>query len=252
MNIINNKLDFKYGIALWIVLLCVGLLYFQGISSGFILDDEINLEEIENIQAANYWQDSFRFIFSGQAGPLGRPISLLSFTLQSYAWPNAAYFKYINTCLHLLIGSLIFWFLLLLGRFLPIKNNFLLPLSLISTAIWLFSPLQTSTVLYVIQRMVQIATLFSILSFIIYLQGRQYLIKQQIKRGLVWMSLGIGGFGLLAIFSKETAALIPLFILVIEFTLLQHIEKNTYLAYLGKYFFIYACCNYFYLFNIYG
>jgi hypothetical protein len=226
MNIKNNNLDFKYGIALWIVLLCVAVLYFQGISSEFILDDEINLEEIKNIQEINYWQDSFRFIASGQAGPLGRPISLFSFTLQSYAWPDAAYFKYINICLHLLIGSLIFWFLLILGRLLNIKNSFLLPLSLMSTTIWLFSPLQTSTVLYVIQRMVQIATLFSMLSFIAYLHGRQHLLRQQIKRGLAWMSLGVGGFGLLAIFSKENAALIPLFILVIEFTLLQHLAKT--------------------------
>jgi hypothetical protein len=222
----NNKIDLKYGIALWILLLCIGVFYTQGIASNFILDDISNIEAIKNIQPNTYWQDSLHFIFNGQAGPLGRPVSLFSFSLQSYAWPNAEIFKTINIFLHLLIGSLIFWFLLILGRLIKIKNNFLLPFCFISTTIWLLSPLQISTVLYVVQRMTQLSALFSLLSFITYLYGRQYFDQQQIKRGLVWMSLGLGFFGLLAIFSKENAVLIPLFILVIEFTLLQHLVKS--------------------------
>ena len=82
-------------------------------------------------------------------------------------------------------------------------------------AAWLLSPLFVSTVLYVIQRMAQLATLFSLLGLLSYVIGRQ----QMAHRSRVGVALILASLMVcwpLATFSKENGAILPLLLFVTE------------------------------------
>lgn len=87
---------------------------------------------------------------------------------------------------------------------------------MLSAAFWVLHPYFVSTTLYIVQRMAQLTTLFSLLGIIGYLKGRFLLDKRPIV-SYVTMTLSIGLGTLLATLSKENGALLPLLLLVIEF-----------------------------------
>jgi hypothetical protein len=221
-------LQLTYGSMFFLLLLGTTWLYWSGLHSIFILDDEANLEPLTNIidtDVAGIGQ----FVTEGAAGQLGRPLSLLTFALQFHSWPlNVWDFKYVNLMIHLLNGCLVFWFILLLCRILALSTARSLLLALLTATVWLLHPLQVSTVLYVVQRMTQLATLFTLVGLITYLQGRQYLSQSQLLKGFLWVSLGIGLGGTLATLSKENGVLLVLYVLVLEVTLLQSLPKPPY------------------------
>ena len=91
-------------------------------------------------------------------------------------------------------------------------------IAVLACGVWLLHPYMVSTTLYVVQRMAQLATLFCLAGIAVYLYGRLQLATQP-RRAYILMSLGLGAGTLLATFSKENGALLPLLILVIEFCL---------------------------------
>src|SRR5579859_1790245 len=98
------------------VLLCIAwFAYRPGLSGVFLFDDFANLPTLGAYgpvdNAAAFW----RYLTSGNADPVGRPLALLSFLLDANNWPADAYaFKRDNVLLHLLNGALL---ALLLRRF---------------------------------------------------------------------------------------------------------------------------------------
>jgi protein O-mannosyl-transferase len=199
-----------------------GGLYSVGVSPVFILDDGPNLSELDYVKKHH---SVLEFLSQGSAGPLGRPVSLLSFALQADEYPNATNFKYINIFIHLLIGIFIYHLLNLIGRLLEWKNQKVFWISFIGTALWLLSPIQVSTVLYVIQRMAQLSVLFIVIGLVAYLKGREWLSQGKLHQGYWLASLGLIVAGLLALFSKENGILIILYVWVIEATLLQSMSQ---------------------------
>jgi len=226
---------FRISAILLFLMLCGGL-YSFGISPLLILDDDPNLSELTQVKKH---QNILEFIQAGTAGPLGRPISLFSFALQADSYPNATSFKYINIAIHLLIAGLIYNLLMMIGRLLkyPLRTVFLV--SFICTAIWALSPIQVSTVLYVIQRMAQLSILFIVFGLLFYLKGRELLIQEKYLQGYLVASVGLVISGLLAIFSKENGVLILLYLWVVEATVLSNLPKPRYWLY-WKAVFIYA------------
>jgi len=207
--------------------LCGGL-YSFGVSPLFILDDDPSLSGLMQVKEQH---NILEFIQNGTAGPLGRPISLLSFALQADEYPNATAFKYVNIIIHLLIGGLIYNLLMLIGRFSKWSLEKAFWISFFSTLIWLISPIQVSTVSYVVQRMAQLSIFFTVAGLLFYLKGREWLIQEKHFKGYLTVSLGIGLGGLLAIFSKENGVLIILYLWVLEATLLQHLPKPRFWIY---------------------
>ncbi|WP_353570616.1 hypothetical protein [Candidatus Albibeggiatoa sp. nov. BB20] len=220
----------RYYLAIFsLVLVCTAGLYWQGLNGVFIFDDDQNLAYLSVIDEADYWPTAAQFISEGFAGALGRPISLASFALQYKAYPdNIQAFKAVNIILHLINGCLVFAFILLLTRLLKISTQHGLFLALCTASIWLLNPLHVSTVLYVIQRMTQFATLFSLLGLIVYLLGREAIAYDRPIRGFLLVSTGIGLGVILAAFSKENGILLALLVLVLEWTVLSHYIKPRY------------------------
>lgn len=212
----------KYAIpAIFLSVLClVYLIYSSGFTGVFIFDDIPNLKPLGNWSDKETWIRVLLFLYHGESGPTGRPVSLLTFLQSGLNWPTDAYdFKRVNVLLHMLAGVFVFLFIRMLPVFPSANAQLMLALSVM--AIWLFHPLNVSTVLFVIQRMTILSALFSLISLIFYLSIRNSFIAANRKR-VICLTTGLILFLLLAILSKENAALVPVFMLVLELTLFSN------------------------------
>lgn len=212
-----------------IIIIATFLIYYQGINSPFIFDDIPNLNPMGKHQPLGFWHDVGLFLLQGDSGPTGRPLSLISFYLNdtSYQGASAASFKYTNILLHLLNGVLIFWLTLKLTHAtnnLEHSRNYWI--AILACGIWLLHPIQLNTVLYVVQRMTELSTLFMLTGILSYLYGRDLLDNRPLQ-GWLWMVLGGGISLLLSILSKETGVMLVVYILVIEYTLLRPFGKSS-------------------------
>lgn len=209
---------------LFLVLLITACIYLPGLNGGFLFDDLPNLGDMSRYSDIHSWQNAKEFIFNGFSGPTGRPISLATFWLTASSWieGNAFPFKLINLFIHLLCGILLFYVIKNLLREYRYESQKSAWIALFAMSLWLVHPMFVSTTLYVVQRMTQLSLLFSLLGILGYLHGRALLITKPIK-AYAWMTCSIGLGTILATFSKENGALLPLLILVIEFC---NPEKN--------------------------
>jgi len=211
----------KYQIFIFTALIATSSLaifsYLPGLSGPFILDDINNLQPLNNDGGVTNISSLLNFVFGNRSGDLGRPVSMLSFLINDQHYPgDPASYKYTNILLHVLCGALIF---LLIYKLLIISGNHhnnSLIIALIVTSIWLLHPFNVSTVLYVIQRMTQLMTIFTIAGLIFYLYGREK-IGTNTKHGILLISCSLIPCGILGVFSKENGFLIITYILLIEF-----------------------------------
>lgn len=202
---------------LYILLFFCFFIYSFGLSGDFLFDDYPNLEPLGTYGAIDSWDKAKNFINSGFAGPTGRPISVASFLINDNTWPSLAYsFKYTNIMIHLLNGVLLCWAILLLLRNYNYKEQQAIWIALITSGIWLLHPYFVSTTLYVVQRMAQLATIFTLIGIVGYLKAR-LLLPYKPLQAYFYMAISIGICTILATYSKENGALLPLLILCIEF-----------------------------------
>lgn len=203
------------------LLLLTGIIYWPGLHGILLLDDSINLQGLAQIATPISWPQFAAFSFSGVAGGAGRPISLATFAVQYYAWPfDVATFRYMNVLVHLLNGCLIFWIVLELGRYDVCQLRRPHWVALLASSLWLLHPMQVSTVLYVVQRMTELAALFSLAGILAYLKARSLLLQNRTLTGLGGMSVAILVGTLFATLSKENGILLPLLLLSLEVTVL--------------------------------
>lgn len=199
-------------------------IYWPGLSGGFMLDDYSSLPSLfKTIDSCGFWCG----VMSGSTGPTGRPISLLTFAVQANYWPHAYSFKLINVFIHLANTALVFFILkLLLKRLYPASPFFYI--SLFSAVLWAIWPLQVSSVLYAIQRMVLISSFFVLLGVLFYLYCRvrlETIWKGELNKWL-FLCFGLSIFGLLAIYSKESGILLLVYICVLEGSIFRIVDRK--------------------------
>lgn len=212
----NTNVLLKHVFAVIALLIVVLICYSPGLSGGFLLDDFSTLPPLAQWVGINSIDKLWQFVNSGYSGPTGRPIALLTFAWNSNTWPaNPYYFLMTNIAIHVACTLLVYLLiscLMIQARF---PRDVATRAALINAALWALHPLQVSTVLYIVQRMTLLSAMFSFLTMLGYLIGRQALVERQFSKGSVWLLLGVLT-GALAIFSKENALLIPLQLLLIE------------------------------------
>lgn len=218
------------------------LAYWPGLYGGFLFDDYPNLVDNPNVKLERLDGISLRRVLHSGIVPAGsRPASMLSFGLNYYLAggfdPFA--FKLVNLGLHLLNGTV----LLLLSRCLlmmyrhtaraELDDRRIAHISLAVAALWLWHPLNLTSVLYAVQRMTSLSALFTFGALLCFCRGRLLLLEgRNIRRG---RGLMLASLLLIpaAYFSKENGVLIPLFFGVIEFCLgrmaVARSEQRTFL-----------------------
>lgn len=198
-------------------------MYLQGLSGPFLLDDYASVIplSVENRDFSSLKN----VIFSDNTGPLGRPLTISTFVLNKlYAETGSAFaFKATNVALHIICAILIFHFLKLVFSHSTRHGDENAQLivncaALLCTAAWALHPIQVSTVLYVVQRMVILSAIFSLLALITYAKLRlgQYSSVKQLGAALL-----IGVFTCLAVLSKENGILVIPIIALLEICLFR-------------------------------
>jgi tetratricopeptide (TPR) repeat protein len=197
------------------------LVYRPGLSGLLLLDDVPQLEELIK-QSATDPATLFRDFIISTSGPTGRPVSMATFIGNAIGYgPDIGWWKYTNVLIHLLNGLLVFWLTAVLFQASP-RKTFVDPwaIAAIAAGIWLLHPLQVSTVLYTVQRMTQLSTLFVLAGLVAYAKGR-LLHEHSVTTGWIIIGLGFLVFYPLAVLSKENALLFPVFCSLIEILLFQ-------------------------------
>lgn len=220
--------------------------YIPSFSGPFLLDDMGNIANaaIESLSIDNL----MRALTGNTAGLFGRPIPALTFAINFlFFGDNPYWYKVCNWCLHVIIAALMYKLTTQLQRAVDGEQrwhvhgayDYQKVFALLIVLIWALHPLQVSTVAYVVQRMAQLSTLFTVLTLIVYLSGRKTIAKT--GAGTAKTILLVCMFGILGCLSKENAVLIPVYILVIEAVVFRFRFDST--VYLSKYrLLVIFCC----------
>lgn len=199
----------------YLALAATFLIYSVGLGGPFILDDEFNLAPLKSWLAGQIgWRE---VVFDNASGPLGRPVSMLSFLFS--AWVGGVYpyhYKLGNLIVHLGCGALIALLLQRLLRKDARLSAYATVLAAGAAALWLLHPLHASTVLYSVQRMAQLSCLFTLAAVLAYVCGRERLAAGQLRAACVWLFLAMPLLWLLGMLSKENAAVASALCLVLE------------------------------------
>lgn len=193
---------------------------YPGLHGGFYFDDAPNIVENSSIHLETLSRDSLQASLNGpSAGPLGRPVSVLSFALTHYIFGLDAFaFKAINLAIHLFNGLLVGWLVTLLLqslRGIRCSNTARTWLPFWVATAWLVHPIHFVAIMMAVQRMTLLATMFTLLALIFHLKAT--LQTPNLRMHWFWLACAWLMFWPLAVLSKETGLLFPLLVLVITF-----------------------------------
>lgn len=196
------------------------LLFWPGVSGGFLFDDYHNIVtnayiQIKELSAASLWKASQGF--SGGT----RQLAMVSFALNAYwAGLDPWAYKVTGLLVHALNAVLVFLLALRLMAFSPRSAPQHQRMAALALAlVWALHPIQVSSALYVVQRMETLCFTFLFIALLLYLQAR----GQQIRVGRSHPGLWLGVLlaAALALLFKESAVLLPLFCLGLEASVLR-------------------------------
>lgn len=204
------------------ILVLIMAVYVGGLGGGFVFDDYPNI--IDNTRLHVRWDSSWHAwlaaAFSSYSSILQRPLASLSFALNIAATGlDPGWMKLTNIAIHLLNTCLVFG---LARRLFGIADATTAArrdrIALWVAAIWALNPINLTAVLFVVQRMESLSHVFVFLGLCLYLDGRQRLIAQ--GKGWIRSLTGLVACTVAGLGAKESAALLPLYALCIEWALL--------------------------------
>jgi hypothetical protein len=208
------------GIGAAAVAVCIAA-YLPGLAGPFILDD------IENFAPLQAWLDG-RIGFHGvlvtnDSGPLGRPLSMLSFALTAWLHGLDPFaFKSTNLAIHLACAGLLYWLVVRMAAHDKVLQAHRTVLAGLVAMLWLLAPIQVSTVLYPVQRMSQLSGALVLLGLLAYVAGRPLLEDaRRHSRGLALVYLAMPLCTIAAVFAKENGAVLPLLCAGVEYTVFR-------------------------------
>jgi hypothetical protein len=213
-----------------VLVLCAfsAAIYYPGLAGPFIFDDQANILSNPYISVHRLDLSTlFLSAASGSAGPLGRPIPMMTFALNYFfsgGFNHTLGFKLTNLIIHIINGFLVFQvFRLLIYLQQRQENKFgqgILAqkgvgyVTLVLAVFWTIHPIQTNAVLYIVQRMTTLSAFFVLLGLISYLIVRT---RDNLKSTTKYILIStIPVFLILGLLSKENAILLLPFILLIE------------------------------------
>lgn len=200
------------------------IVVWPGLDGPLLLDDYWNLSPLLQESA-----DYKTAIFENNAGPFGRSVTMTSFVINHWLREELVVrdLKLTNLFIHIANGLLLFYLLRqLLCRRVPSDKAQLY--SFFISFLWLVNPVNTSTVLYVIQRSALLSATFMFAGLIAYVIARRKMRQSGFNR-YYWFAPCLICW-ILAMFSKENAVLFPLYILVIELCFYEDLKPFDYFS----------------------
>lgn len=209
----------------WFALLCVvcalvaGICFYPGLSGQFIFDDVANIVKNDALHIQKMTVENLLYAaYSFRPGHGSRALSMLSFAMDYWRGGlNSGVFKTTNLLIHAVTTIAVAAFfqrLLILVGWIPRQAAYG---ALVLAFLWAVHPLQVSSVLYVVQRMQTLVTLFMVLALWAYVAMR----RAQID-GARWSRYAclVFLFWVLGFAGKEDAVLLPAYTLALELTVL--------------------------------
>ncbi|MET4676520.1 tetratricopeptide repeat protein [Luteibacter sp. PvP019] len=204
-------------VCLLVAALLLAACYLPGLQGNFLFDDGANLPALGAYGPVDNGTTFLRYITSGHADPIGRPLSMLSFLVDARDWPADPYaFKRTNLIIHGVNAILLGLVLACLGRqqsFSRMQSDFA---AVLAAILWALHPFFVSTVLYVVQRETMLAATFTLIGMLCWLKARGASDTKS-KTAVAWLMAGVGTCTMLAALSKANGLLLPLLVLVCEF-----------------------------------
>ena len=215
-----RKLVFAF-LSLAIILLAV---YGNSFDCSWQFDDEPNITDNPSIHLQEItWQGIKRSLFSDPSKPgfPYRPVACFTFAL-NYYFGGLDVFGYhlVNLVIHWFSALFLFLFIyhtLNLPKLKPKYGEHAYSLALLAIFLWAINPVQVQAVTYIVQRMASMAGMFFILTMYLYVKARTIACR---RRASLFYGMCFATF-LLAMGSKENAAMLPLVILAYEALLVQ-------------------------------
>lgn len=214
---------------LLLVAVFASVLFVLGLNGPFLFDDNIHISQNQWVKIDSLTPNALiqAWKSSSSAFPANRPLAQLSFGINhAFAGLDPWAYKATNLVIHILTGLTIFVFTRLVFRAVhgtEANSKRELGFAIVTMAVWLLHPLHVSTVLYTVQRMTQLSAMFVMLALSSYLRGRLRLANN--KPGFSWLLL-TPVIALIGFLGKENAALLPLFLLVLEITVLRGVSPG--------------------------
>jgi tetratricopeptide (TPR) repeat protein len=217
----------------FVLVLVVWLAYRPGLTGTFVFDDFANLPALGDGGPVDNAPAFARYVTSGTADPIGRPLAVLSFLIDAHDWPaDPRPFKRTNVLLHILNGVLLYFLLNAIGREWSHRKpgasteHRFRNAALISAFLWVLHPLLVSTTLYIVQREAILPATFSLLGILAWVRARRLLAQARGGAGAAMAMTAIVFCTLLAGLSKANGLLLPTLILVVDNILLPPFPAN--------------------------
>ncbi|EIL91041.1 tetratricopeptide repeat protein [Rhodanobacter spathiphylli] len=213
-------------------LVVITAVMWPALSGSFIFDDYTMFADNKVIQGVTWNWQSWHAVWLWAEQNIQRPLAMLSYSL-NYVFGSSTWgFKATNLAIHLFNTLLLLTLAkrLLLAGWQPRANDDVATherrtakWALLLATAWAIHPLQVSTVMYVVQRMELLGFTFTLLALLAYWRARQRQMTGQ--RDWTWLlaSIALIAMGYTA---KETAALTPGYMLLMELTVLHFRAKN--------------------------
>jgi len=198
------------------------IVYWPSLHGGYVFDDFINIVLNTNVHVQSLDRESLRNATLGPPSAAHRPLAMISFAIDWHQGGGDPFrMKVVNLIIHLINGLLLFGLLRTLLRacrpaFDPMYANWL---ALCVTAAWLLAPINFTAVAYIVQRMESLCQMFVLAGLWGYMAARVRMRngKPGFLRAVTSIVLGTAIGGL----SKESAVLLPLYALIVEWILFE-------------------------------
>lgn len=205
------------------------LIYAPGLYGGFVYDDWSSITGNANVHIVDgSWAEWIKAGISFPSGtPPFRSLTMVSFAANHFVGgPDPFGFKLANLSIHVLNGLLLFLALRALFQLSALVANqhpgtrpaFDPSVAAAALAgLWLLLPINLTAVLYVVQRLESLATLFIFLGLWWYLRSR--LRHWRGEGGTPGLFLSLGLCTALSILCKEVGVMLPFYAFLVEFCL---------------------------------
>jgi tetratricopeptide (TPR) repeat protein len=177
--------------------------------------DDLNLDSIRN----SFYASQDKGLYLGQS--LYRPVACLTFGLNWFAGGDRVWgYHLVNVAIHIAAAYFLYLTIGLLlstgqGRLEnDVDRHFV---ALLGAVLWAVNPIQTQAVSYIVQRMASLSAMFYVAAVYAYLRMR----TARTQGGQLLSACSCASCFLLALGSKENAALLPASLVLIEFIFFQ-------------------------------